>query len=145
MKTVTCSPWIFMKISWAPRPGCGYDGLRQKASLSLPTFFSLAVNYHPNEVAFILIDYKGGGMAKAFERLPHTVGIITNLDGAAVNRSLVSIQSELKRRQAIFQSVSKRIGVSNIDIYKYQKLFREGTVAEPFAAFIYYFRRVCRS
>ena len=70
-------------------------------------------------------------MAKAFERLPHTVGIITNLDGAAVNRSLVSIQSELKRRQAIFQSVSKRIGVSNIDIYKYQKLFREGTVAEP--------------
>ena len=70
-------------------------------------------------------------MAKAFERLPHTVGIITNLDGAAVNRSLVSIQSELKRRQAIFQSVSKRIGVSNIDIYKYQKLFREGTVTEP--------------
>ena len=102
-----------------------------KSEFIITYILSLAVNYHPNEVAFILIDYKGGGMAKAFERLPHTVGIITNLDGAAVNRSLVSIQSELKRRQAIFQSVSKRIGVSNIDIYKYQKLFREGTVAEP--------------
>jgi len=91
----------------------------------------MAVNYHPHEVAFILIDYKGGGMAKAFETLPHTVGIITNLDGAAVNRSLVSIQSELKRRQAIFAEASKQIGVSNIDIYKYQKLFRDGDVTEP--------------
>ena len=60
-------------------------------------------------------------MAKAFERLPHTVGIITNLDGAAVNRSLVSIQSELKRRQAIFQSVSKRtVSYTHLDVYKRQ-------------------------
>ena len=102
-----------------------------KSEFIMTYILSMAVNYHPNEVAFILIDYKGGGMAKAFERLPHTVGIITNLDGAAVNRSLVSIQSELKRRQAVFQKVSKQIGVSNIDIYKYQKLFREGKVEEP--------------
>lgn len=102
-----------------------------KSEFIITYILSLAVNYHPNEVAFILIDYKGGGMAKAFEKLPHTVGIITNLDGAAVNRSLISIQSELKRRQAIFQDVSRKIHVSNIDIYKYQQLYREGTVTEP--------------
>lgn len=102
-----------------------------KSEFIITYILSLAVNYHPNEVAFILIDYKGGGMAKAFEKLPHTVGIITNLDGAAVNRSLISIQSELKRRQAIFQDVSRKIHVSNIDIYKYQQLYREGTVSEP--------------
>ena len=102
-----------------------------KSEFIMTYILSMAVNYHPYEVAFILIDYKGGGMAKAFENLPHTAGIITNLDGAAVNRSLISIQSELKRRQAIFSATSKAIGVSNIDIYKYQRLYREGTVTEP--------------
>lgn len=102
-----------------------------KSEFVITYILSLAVNYHPNEVAFILIDYKGGGMAKSFEKLPHTAGIITNLDGAAIKRSLISIESELKRRQAIFADVSKQIGISNIDIYKYQKLYREGTVKEP--------------
>ena len=102
-----------------------------KSEFIITFILSLAVNYHPEEVAFILIDYKGGGMAKSFESLPHTAGIITNLDGSAIKRSLVSIESELKRRQAIFAEASKKIGVSNIDIYKYQKLYREGTVDEP--------------
>ena len=102
-----------------------------KSEFIITYILSLAVNYHPEEVAFILIDYKGGGMAKSFENLPHTAGIITNLDGSAIKRSLVSIESELKRRQAIFAEASKKVGVSNIDIYKYQKLYREGVVTEP--------------
>jgi S-DNA-T family DNA segregation ATPase FtsK/SpoIIIE len=102
-----------------------------KSEFIMTYILSLALNFHPYEVAFVLIDYKGGGMAKAFERLPHTVGIITNLDGAAVNRSLVSIQSELKRRQEIFVSVGNQVGESNIDIYKYQRLYRDGVVTEP--------------
>lgn len=102
-----------------------------KSEFIMTFILSLAVNYHPDEVAFILIDYKGGGMANAFLKLPHLAGTITNLDGAAVKRSLVSIQSELKRRQAIFSETSRKINVSNIDIYKYQKLYREGVVTEP--------------
>ena len=31
---------------------------------------SLAVNFHPHDVAFLLIDYKGGGMANLFKNLP---------------------------------------------------------------------------
>lgn len=102
-----------------------------KSEFIITYILSLAVNYHPDEVAFILIDYKGGGMAKSFEKLPHTAGIITNLDGAAIKRSLISIESELKRRQAIFAQASKKVSMSNIDIYKYQKLYREGIVDEP--------------
>ncbi|WP_223592676.1 type VII secretion protein EssC [Neobacillus bataviensis] len=102
-----------------------------KSEFIMTFILSLAVNYHPDEVAFILIDYKGGGMANAFLNLPHLAGTITNLDGAAVKRSLVSIQSELKRRQAIFSETSRRLNESIIDIYKYQKLYREGVVSEP--------------
>ncbi|GKX28623.1 type VII secretion protein EssC [Vallitalea longa] len=86
---------------------------------------SMAVNYHPHDVAFILIDYKGGGMANCFIGLPHISGTITNLGGNQIRRSLVSLQSELKRRQRIFAEH----GVNHID--KYQQMYKEGKANEP--------------
>lgn len=102
-----------------------------KSEFIMTYILSLAVNFHPDEVAFVLIDYKGGGMAKSFADLPHTAGIITNLDGAAINRSLASIESELKYREEIFAEVGLREGISNLDIYKYQRLYRENVVTIP--------------
>ena len=102
-----------------------------KSEFIITYILSMAVNYHPYEVAFILIDYKGGGMAKSFENIPHTAGVITNLDGNGIKRSLASMRSELHRRERIFRDTSIKYNVSNIDIYKYQKLFREGKVSEP--------------
>lgn len=102
-----------------------------KSEFLIAYILSMAVTYHPYEVAFILIDYKGGGMAKSFENIPHTAGIITNLDGNGMKRSLVSMRSELHRRERIFRDTSQRYSVSNIDIYKYQRLYRDGKVSEP--------------
>lgn len=108
-----------------------------KSEFIITYILSLAVNYHPNEVAFILIDYKGGGLTGAFEddergiKLPHLAGTITNLDGAAVKRSLISIQSELRRRQAIFNEARKISNEGTMDIYKYQQLYRDRVVTEP--------------
>lgn len=108
-----------------------------KSEFIITYILSLAVNYHPDEVAFILIDYKGGGLTGAFEnpdkgiKLPHLAGTITNLDGAAITRSLVSIQSELRRRQAIFNEARKISNEGTMDIYKYQQLYREKVVSEP--------------
>lgn len=105
-----------------------------KSELIITYILSMAVNYSPEEVAFILIDYKGGGLAGAFEdevkgiRLPHLVGTITNLDGASIQRSLMSIQSELIRRQRIFQEVKSHTNEGTISIYEYQKLYRQGKV-----------------
>lgn len=108
-----------------------------KSEFIITYLLSMAVNYHPNEVAFILIDYKGGGLAGAFEdpengiRLPHLAGTITNLDGTAVKRALISLQSELRRRQAVFNEAKRATSEGTMDIYKYQKLYRSGTVKEP--------------
>ena len=108
-----------------------------KSEFIITYILSMIVNYSPEEVAFILIDYKGGGLAGAFEnktlgyRLPHLAGTITNLDKASLNRTLVSIDSELKRRQKVFNEVRDKLGESTIDIYKYQRFFREGKINEP--------------
>jgi S-DNA-T family DNA segregation ATPase FtsK/SpoIIIE len=86
---------------------------------------SLVVNYHPHEVAFILIDYKGGGMAQSFLGLPHLSGVITNLGGNATNRALLSINAEIKSRQRIFNEYK----VKHIDAYI--ELYRSGAATEP--------------
>ena len=97
----------------------------------------MAVNYHPHEVSFVLIDYKGGGLTDAFYnpntgmRLPHLAGTITNLDGASIQRSLMSIESELVRRQKEFSRVSKELNEGSMNIYTYQKLYRAGKVSKP--------------
>ena len=86
---------------------------------------SLAVNFHPHEVGFLLIDYKGGGMANLFAKLPHLLGTITNLDKAESMRAMASIKSELSRRQRI-------LGDNNVNhINGYNKLYKLGRVKEP--------------
>ena len=88
---------------------------------------SLAVHYHPHEVAFLLIDYKGGGMAQPFKHIPHLLGTITNIEGSKnfSMRALASINSELKRRQRLFDQYT----VSHID--DYTTLYKEGKAMEP--------------
>ena len=108
-----------------------------KSEFIITYILSMALNYDPKEVQFVLIDYKGGGLAGAFENrelgiaIPHLAGTITNLDTAEMNRTLVSIESELKRRQKQFNKVKEQTGESTMDIYKYQRLYREGLIDEP--------------
>ncbi|MEK4669515.1 type VII secretion protein EssC [Niallia sp. FSL R7-0271] len=88
---------------------------------------SLAVHFHPHEVAFLLIDYKGGGMAQPFKNMPHLLGTITNIDGSKnfSQRALASIKSELKRRQRLFDQYE----VNHIN--DYTRLHKQNKIAEP--------------
>lgn len=95
-------------------------------SETLQTYMlSLAVNYSPDDIAFFIIDYKGGGMANLFSGLPHMVGQISNLSGNQVKRAMISIKSENRRRQRIFTEN----GVNNINLYT--KLYKNGEATVP--------------
>lgn len=96
-----------------------------KSEIIQSYILSLAVNFHPYDVGFLLIDYKGGGMANLFKDLPHLLGTITNLDGVQSMRALVSINAELKRRQRLFAQYD----VNHIN--QYQKKYRLGEATEP--------------
>nr|WP_278416181.1 type VII secretion protein EssC [Mediterraneibacter faecis] len=92
----------------------------------LQTFILGAVTrFHPYEIGFVIIDFKGGGMVNQFRKLPHLIGAITNIDGKAIERSLKSIKAELLKRQALFAEAE----VNHID--KYIRAYKEGKVKNP--------------
>ncbi len=97
-------------------------------SETLQTYIlSLALNYSPDDVGFLLVDFKGGGMANLFADLPHTLGRISNLSGAQVRRAMVSIKSENLRRQRVLSEN----GVNNINAYTRLLKNNEATVPMP--------------
>ena len=99
--------------------GSGKSEILQTYILSMATLF------HPYEVGFVIIDFKGGGMVNQFKDLPHLLGAITNIDGKEINRSLKSIKAELQKRQRLFAEAE----VNHID--KYIRKFKSGEVATP--------------
>lgn len=95
-------------------------------SETLQTFIlSIACNYSPEEISFFLIDYKGGGMAELFREIPHVAGLLSNLSGGLISRAMISINSEIRRRQRQF----RKYKVNNIGAYSI--LYSAGRAAEP--------------
>lgn len=99
--------------------GSGKSEILQTYILAMSTLF------HPYEVGFVIIDFKGGGMVNQFRELPHLLGAITNIDGKEINRSLKSIKAELQKRQRLFADAD----VNHID--KYIRKYKAGEVATP--------------
>lgn len=95
-------------------------------SETLQTYIlSLAVNFGPDDVGFLIIDFKGGGMANLFDDLPHLMGKISDLSGNQIKRSMISIKSENMRRKRIFSE----LGINNIDAYT--RMYKNHEVREP--------------
>ncbi len=70
-----------------------------KSELLQTLIASLAIGNRPDEFNFVLVDYKGGAAFKDCNHLPHTVGMVTDLDGHLTTRALESLGAELRRRE----------------------------------------------
>lgn len=99
--------------------GSGKSELLQTFILSIATYF------HPYDISFLIIDFKGGGMVNQFKELPHLIGAITNIDGKEIDRSLKSIKAELHKREKYFADAK----VNHIDAYI--KKYKAGEVQNP--------------
>ena len=87
--------------------------------------------YKRQEIAFVLVDFKGGDMARPFLKAPHLSAIISNLSGNILYRALVSLEAEVKSRQRIFNESAQTLGIDKIDINSYHKYFKEGRLTLP--------------
>ncbi|GIH21965.1 hypothetical protein Aph01nite_02750 [Acrocarpospora phusangensis] len=84
-----------------------------KSELLQTMISSLAVANRPDEMTFVLIDYKGGAAFKECVRLPHTVGMVSDLDGHLTQRALTSLAAEIRRRERLLLNA----GAKDIDDY----------------------------
>lgn len=61
----------------------------------------MALAHSPLRISFLFVDYKGGAAFSGCERLPHSVGIVTDLNQHLVRRVLTSLRAELHYRERI--------------------------------------------
>lgn len=97
-----------------------------KSELLQTLVASLAVVNRPDEMTFVLVDYKGGSAFAECADLPHTVGLVTDLDTRLVERALVSLGAELRRRESLLATV----GAKDIEDYL-DKRARGGDTEPP--------------
>ncbi|WP_440101395.1 FtsK/SpoIIIE domain-containing protein [Streptosporangium sp. H16] len=97
-----------------------------KSELLQTLVATLAVVNRPDEMTFVLVDYKGGSAFAECADLPHTVGLVTDLDTHLVERALVSLGAELRRREQLLAAA----GAKDIEDYL-DKRARGGDVLGP--------------
>ena len=78
-----------------------------KSELLQAMVASLASRHPSSRLNFLFVDYKGGAASKVFERLPHTVGYVTNLGADLALRALTSLRAELNHRMALMEGRAK--------------------------------------
>ncbi|WP_169316319.1 FtsK/SpoIIIE domain-containing protein [Mobilicoccus pelagius] len=72
-----------------------------KSELLQTLVAGLALANPPSAMSFLLVDYKGGAAFAACAGLPHTVGVVTDLDAALTRRALASLSAEIRRRERL--------------------------------------------
>ncbi len=94
-----------------------------KSELLQTLVAGLAARHPPDLLTFLLVDYKGGAAFADCARLPHAVGLVTDLDPHLTARALRSLDCELRRRERLFAIA----GVADLAAY------RDVSGAEPIA------------
>ncbi len=97
-----------------------------KSELLRALIAGLATRCPPDELTFVLIDYKGGATFAECAGLPHVAAVVTDLDPHVTRRALISLNAELRRRERAFA----QSGVSDLVDY------RLGGGAEPVARLV---------
>ena len=78
--------------------------MRQLVARTLAVL-SLAATASPRHLTFVLIDFKGGSAFDACARLPHTCGVVTDLDEHLASRALRCLEAELRHRELRLRQV----------------------------------------
>ncbi|MDX6235807.1 MAG: segregation ATPase FtsK/SpoIIIE, family [Kribbellaceae bacterium] len=90
----------------------------------------LLATHSPEDLAMVLIDYKGGATFAPFDGVPHVAGIITNLvdDPSLTERAYASLAGEVQRRQQLLKDAGN---VANITDYRLLREQRPDLPAYP--------------
>jgi S-DNA-T family DNA segregation ATPase FtsK/SpoIIIE len=85
-----------------------------KSELLRTLVVGLAAGCSPLHLTFVLIDFKGGSAFDECARLPHTVGMVTDLDERLGARALRCLEAELRHRERCLRAA----GVADLKEYR---------------------------
>lgn len=77
-----------------------------KSELLRTLVAGLAAGCPPDLVTFLLIDFKGGSAFDVCAQLPHTVGLLTDLDEHLGSRTLRCLEAELRHRERLLREAA---------------------------------------
>ncbi|WP_415854062.1 FtsK/SpoIIIE domain-containing protein, partial [Sinomonas sp. G460-2] len=86
-----------------------------KSELLRSLIASAAASYSPRRITFLFVDFKGGSGLEPLARLPHCVGLVSDLAGE-IDRTLISLRAEVVRRERILAEAGCA------DLIDYQRL-----------------------
>ncbi|MDW8404722.1 FtsK/SpoIIIE domain-containing protein [Chloroflexus sp.] len=101
-----------------------------KSVLLQTIIVALAAVHGPDRLNLLLIDFKGGAALAPFAALPHTTGLVTDLDDRLATRAIAAVSSELRRRKAMLRSIADQYGTHVENIADYRSLSRQHPI-EP--------------
>ncbi|WP_344817602.1 FtsK/SpoIIIE domain-containing protein [Microbacterium soli] len=101
-----------------------------KSELLTTWVAGLAAVHPPEELAFVLVDFKGGTAFDPLRGLPHVVAVITDLDAEGARRGVGSLSAELRRREKVLAEAEVR------DVADCPALSRLVIVVDEFAALL---------
>lgn len=101
-----------------------------KSELLTSWVAGIAAVHPPDEVAFVLVDFKGGTAFDPLRVLPHVVAVVTDLDAEGARRGVGSLTAELRRRESALATAGAR------DVSDCPGLGRLVIVVDEFAALL---------
>lgn len=87
-----------------------------KSELLRSLVAGLAARLSPEKINFILVDFKGGAAFSTLDKLPHTIGTLSNLEQSLAYRALRALEAEIRYRQDCFAKAGE--GIDSIAAYQ---------------------------
>lgn len=120
---------IVLDLKESAQQGMGPHGLiigatgSGKSEVLRTLVLALAMTHSPEQLNFVLVDYKGGATFAGMADMPHVSAVITNLGDeiALVDRMQDALQGEMTRRQELLRASGNFVNVS-----EYEKARRGG-------------------
>ncbi|MGE7390418.1 type VII secretion protein EccCa [Streptomyces sp. NPDC004126] len=120
---------VLLDLKESSQLGMGPHGLcvgatgSGKSELLRTLVLALVATHSPEDLAMVLVDYKGGATFAPFEKLPHVAGVITNLENQAglVERVHTSLAGEVKRRQQVLKDAGHVADIGHYAVLRAEK------------------------
>jgi DNA segregation ATPase FtsK/SpoIIIE, S-DNA-T family len=130
---------VHLDLKEAARGGMGPHGLvvgatgSGKSELLRTLVLGLALTHPPDDLALVLVDFKGGATFAGVAGLPHVSALVTNLAGelALVDRAEDVLGGELVRRQELLRAAGNIASV-----HDYERARSAGTRLPPLPALL---------